>query len=73
MSEWIELLTKIQGEVEERKLLALAYACHGAVKGRIMHPRHYADCMVELSRKLGFPPLEDNLDEAAAKYLGREV
>ena len=72
MGEWVELLTKIQKEVEERKLLALAYACHGAVKGGIMRSLHYADCMVELSRKLGFTPLEDNLDEAAAKYLGRE-
>ena len=62
-------LEEIKAETEERKLLAQAYYCHGAVKAGLMLPAIYADCMVELAKKLGFPPLEDNLAEVADKYL----
>ena len=64
------LLEKIETETEERKLLALAYRVEGDVQSGQMSPEYYAECMMVLSKKLGFPITTENLDRAAAKYKG---
>jgi hypothetical protein len=64
----VDILEKIQAETEERKLLAYAYSCHGGMMSGQMFSKDYAECMVLLTEKLGFPPLEENLAKAASKY-----
>lgn len=63
MRENTDLLAEIETETDERKLRAMAWQCHGSIHSRQMTPADYADCMVALTRKLGYPPFEKNLIE----------
>ena len=63
------LYARIYTETEERKLLSLAYLANGNIKSGQMTTAYYAQCMVLLSKKLGFPITTENLSHAKAKYL----
>lgn len=60
-----DYLGEIQATTEERKLHSLAWSIHGCMKGGLITPEYYSDCMMILTGKLGFPPLEKNLKTAA--------
>lgn len=63
-------LEQISRATTEQELLAIAFACKGDVTFGEMSSEYYAECMIALSSKLGFTATQDNLEKAAAKYLG---
>lgn len=65
----VEALERIEQENDKRKLLALSYFCEGSMRADTMTPEHYSECMVALSKKLGFGITDEALQKAAAEFL----
>lgn len=66
MKTILELIKETQ---EEKKLLALAYTTLADIYSKQITVEAYVDCMLLLSKKLGFGVTEGSLAKASKKYL----
>lgn len=66
-------LDTIKVTTDKHKLLTLAWMVQGTIHSGAITPKHYADCMMELSRKLGFPITVESLKRETTKYKEGEL